>query len=388
MAIIGIETIRYCVDDVALCTRFFDDFGLPLDSETDGRAVFLLPDNSKVELRSLADDPVLGSRVVGPGVHQVIWGVDTRRAFDKLLAGLAVDRDVRIDEEGVAHFVCDDGIAMGLSVWQDRRPIVTSSDPVNTPGNVQRMNAQRKWIARARPKYIQHVVFMSPDPEASFAFMRDRLNFRMSDHQRFFGIFARADGTNDHHNIYFLNAKAPLPGADGQVRFHHTNFGVTDVDEIMVGKNYMERRGWTPSSYGLGRHRIASSLFLYLPAPTGGEAEYGADSDALDDNWIPRSWDPLFGYAHWFHDMPAFWSQGTDWDVSFVAAHAPSRGSVSRHDEEAASDESGPHHAPSAPAPAPKHDEPNSPPVLEGAHPDEDKSAESVALPLELRATA
>ena len=364
MAIIGIETVRYCVEDIALCTRYFDDFGLPLHESSDVQTLFLLPNNSKLELRSLESAPIAGSKVVGPGVHEIIWGVDTEAALARLVDGLATDREIRTDEDGSVHFLSDDGIAMGLKVWRDRRDVVTATDPVNTPGNIQRLNAHRKWIARARPKYIQHVVFMSPDPEASFAFMRDRLNFRMSDHQRFFGIFARADGTTDHHNIYFLNAKAPLPGADGQVRFHHTNFGVTDLDEIMVGKNYMERRGWEPSGYGLGRHRIASSLFLYLPAPTGGEAEYGADSDALDDNWIPRTWDPMFGFAHWVHEMPAFWSQGADWDVGFVAAHAPSRGSVARYDPAATL------------------------PVNQGAHPDPVETEQEILLPRELRETA
>ena len=364
MAIIGIETIRYCVDDVALCTRYFDDFGLPLHDSSDGSTTFLLPNNAKVELRSFADAPVPGSKIVGPGVHEVVWGVDTAAALARLVAGLSQDREIRTDEDGSAHFVSDDGIAMGLKVWSDKRAVVTATDPINTPGNVNRLNANRRWIARARPKAIQHVVFMSLDPEASFAFMRDRLNFRMSDHQRFFGIFARADGTTDHHNIYFLNAKAPLPGADGMVRFHHTAFAVTDIDEMMVGKNYMERRGWAPSTWGLGRHRIASALFLYLPAPTGGEAEYGADSDELDDNWIPRTWEPLFGFANWVHEMPAFWSQGADWDVGFVAAHAPSRGSVTPYDPSAVK------------------------PVAEGAHPDDVATAAAIALPRELRESA
>ncbi len=361
MAIIGIETVHYCVEDVSLCVRFFDDFGLPLEEEGAGRAFFLLPDNSKVTLRSLDDAPVLGSRIVGPGVHETIWGVDTQAALDKLVAGLSTDREVRRDADGTAHFVCDDGLAMGLRVWSDKRSVATATDPVNSPGNIQRLNAHRRWIARARPRNIQHVVFMTPDPEASFAFVRDRLNFRMSDHQRMFGIFARADGTTDHHNIYFLNARAPFPGADGNVRFHHTNFGVTDLDEIMIGKNYMERRGWPRSVWGLGRHRIASALFLYLSAPTGGEAEYGADSDAIDDNWIPRTWEPLFGFGNWVHDMPEFWSQGADWDVGFVASLAPGRGSILPHESV------------------------EMPPVAEGTAPDEAETARAIALPRELR---
>jgi catechol 2,3-dioxygenase-like lactoylglutathione lyase family enzyme len=332
MAIIGIETVRYCVDDVQLCERFFEDLGLSLHGKESGETIFLLPDNSRVILRSLRELAVPGSEIVGPGVHEVIWGVDTQASFDRIVANLWVDREVRLDDAGVAHFICDDGIAMGLRVWSDRHSIRTTSDPINTPGNINRMNVHRRWIARARPRSIPHVVFLAPDPEASFAFLRDRLGFRMSDHQRMLGIFARADGSTEHHNIYFLNARAPFPGADGNLRFHHTNFAVTDIDEIMIGKNYMERRGWPESVWGVGRHRIASSLFLYLPAPTGGEVEYGADSDAIDDDWIPRSWDPLFGFANWAHNMPAFWSQGADWDVGFVASLAPGHASVKPYD--------------------------------------------------------
>jgi catechol 2,3-dioxygenase-like lactoylglutathione lyase family enzyme len=332
VAITGIEKVVYCVDDVPLCTRYFDDFGLTFEAHSDEAARFILPDNSKVILQSLEKAPIQGSKVVGKGVHETIWGVDTDTALEQLVVGLIRDREVRRDADGTAHFVCDNGLAMGLRVWRDKRQVKTATDPINTPGNINRMNVHRKWLARARPQYIQHVVFLVRDAEASFAFMRDRLNFRMSDHQRTHGIFARADGTNDHHNIYFLNALGPTPSADGQLRFHHTNFGVTDLDEIMIGKNYMERRGWPRSAWGVGRHRIASSLFLYLPAPTGGEAEYGADSDAIDDNWIPRTWNPMFGLAQWMHEMPGFWVQGADWDVGFVESLTPRRGSVKAHD--------------------------------------------------------
>jgi len=88
-------------------------------------------------------------------------------------------------------------------------------------------------------------------------------------------------GANDHHNIYWLRADLPFPGLDGKTRFNHVNYGVEDLDEVMVGANYMERRGWQKSVWGLGRHRIASSIFMYLPCPAGGDAEYGTDSDAI-----------------------------------------------------------------------------------------------------------
>jgi len=123
------------------------------------------------------------------------------------------------------------------------------------------------------------VVFQVPDYEKSWAFYRDRLGFRLSDIQKTFGIFGRAPGAVDHHNIYFLNANLPFPGMDGRCRFDHVNYGVEGLDEIMVGANHMTRCGWEPSHLGLGRHRVDSALFYYMPCPAGGEAEYGADAD-------------------------------------------------------------------------------------------------------------
>ena len=207
---------------------------------------------------------------------------------------------------------------MALRVFQGH-PVVYAPDPVNAPGLINRLNQHRKWRERARPKVINHVVWAIPDYEAGYKFMRDTLNFRLSDHQRGFGMYLRADGSCNHHNLFLINANAPFPGLDGTLRFHHTNFGVEDIDEIMTGANYMTRKGWDPSHLGLGRHRIDSALFYYLPCPAGGEAEYGTDSDYLDDNWVPRDWiNPLSAFATFTHNLPPFLAQAPDWNFSYI----------------------------------------------------------------------
>jgi catechol 2,3-dioxygenase-like lactoylglutathione lyase family enzyme len=322
MAINGVETVIYRVEDVALCTRYFVDFGLPLVESTADYAHFQLPEGSNVIIRHVSDPALPASAMSGSGVCETIWGVTDEASREKLVSGLKRDREVRRDADGTAHFHCDDGLAWGLRVFK-KTPVVSAIDPVNSPGNINRINQQRRWIAQARPKTIQHVVFQVPDFEASWAFFRDRLDFRLSDIQRTFGIFGRGDGANDHHNIYFLNSNLPFPGFDGKVHFDHVNFGVDDIDEIMIGSNHMQRKGWPKSDWGLGRHRIASSLFLYLPCPTGGTAEYGADSDRLDDSWVPRSWNPMFGFFSFITNMAPFMMDAAPWDVSFVEGYTP-----------------------------------------------------------------
>lgn len=325
----GIHTVLYGVDDVAECTRYFEDFGLPLLEKSAVHAHFRLDEGSNVVLRHIDDAAVPKSSIVGIGVQEVIWGVQTQEGLDRLLADLGRDREIRRDADGTAHCLTDDGLAVGFRVFQ-KTPVVSSVSPSNSPGNVNRINQHRRWIARARPKTIQHVVFQTPNVDQSWEFYRERLGFRLSDVQKGFGVFARADGAHDHHNIYFLNANLPFKGPgvwgmDGQLRFDHVNYGVDDIDEVMVGANYMQRQGWPQSAWGLGRHRIASSLFLYLPCPTGGQAEYGADSDHIDDSWVPRVWNPMFGFFSFITNMAPFMLDAAPWEYEYAEGYTPLR---------------------------------------------------------------
>lgn len=324
MSIIGIESLYYGVDDIAESTRFFEDFGLPLTARDDREARFTLDEGSHLVIRHREDPALPPSAMVGTGVREVVWGVDSQASLDALTAELSRDRELARDATGTVRFTTDFGLPMGLRLHA-RKMVVTAPDPVNAPGRVNRLNQHRKWRLRARPRVISHVVFAVPGHEAASRFMMERLGFRLSDNQRGFGMYLRADGTNNHHSLLLLNADAPFPDMDGTMRFHHANFGVEDIDEIMVGANHMVRQGWAPSHLGLGRHRIDSALFYYLPCPAGGEAEYGADGDYVDDSWVPRDWtEPLFGFAHFVHNLPPFLMKPPAWGVQYITGIAPS----------------------------------------------------------------
>ncbi len=318
MAVNGIASLRYAVEDLDLCARFFIDFGLTAVLSNAESRVFLLEEGSQIELYTLASRSVLSGDIQGSGVHEVIWGVDSALNAEQMARDLSQDHEVRQDDSGIWHFEPKFGIPMGFRHFF-KRPIAYAPDAVNAPGYVRRLNTHRKWRKRARPKVLSHVVFQSPVYEAASQFMRERLGFRTTDVQEGFGTYLRAGGTNDHHNILLLNANAPFPGCDGKTRFHHANFGVEDIDELMIGANHMIRQGWAASQIGLGRHRIDSALFYYLPCPTGGEAEYGADADYVDDNWVPRRFAvPLFGYSHFTHNVPPFLKVPPEWRVEYL----------------------------------------------------------------------
>ena len=208
-----------------------------------------------------------------------------------------------------------------MRVWQ-RTPVVYSPDPVNAADNVKRLNQHRRWRVKARPKTINHVVWRVQNFEDSWVFFRDRLGFKLSDYQIDAGIFGRSPGTSQHHVVYFqqFDVLGPPPHRTG---FDHVCYGVEDVDELFAGWNYMARRGWGNPFGGPGRHRIASAMFCYLFAPCGGMAEYGADTDYLDDNWVPRRWERSFGGFMWTSQILPFLPEEVEWNVTFDATDLP-----------------------------------------------------------------
>lgn len=316
MPILGVESLVFGVDDVALSCKFWADFGLTPLSITPQQGVFGVASGSRV-IVTAKDDPTLPKpNFSGQGLREAVWGVDTDASLQALAAGLAVDRELRVDADGAVHFYADDGTPLALRVWH-KRAVVSQPDAVNAPGNIQRLNLHRKWRIKALPKTINHVVYFADDYVAAIEFYRDRLGFRITDHFTGVGAFARADGTNEHHSVFLFTNQLPI--TQGKRGYIHSAFGVEDIDELMLGANIMEKKGWVPDSGargGLSRHRTSSALYYYVKCPFGGEAEYHADTDYLDDNWIPRAWSWKFGSLLWSHNTPPHLkTDEPDWDV-------------------------------------------------------------------------
>src|SRR4030095_11843212 len=134
MAINGIETVLYGVEDVATSTRYFEDFGLPLFEKSDTHAHFQLDEGSNVILRAVSDSAIPRSRIVVTGVHEPAGGVDAEASLESLVRSLGTDREVRRDTDGTAHCLDDDGLAIALRVFC-KTPVVSAPDPCNSPGN-------------------------------------------------------------------------------------------------------------------------------------------------------------------------------------------------------------------------------------------------------------
>ena len=326
MGIVGIESVVFGVSDLDEHRRFWTDFGLPLESALDDEVTFRIASGSRVVLYRHGDarlpspDPFPGD-----GLKETVWGVETAEALDAIAARLALEVKLRRDADGTVHCTCPDGQPIALRVW-NKRSFVSEASPVNTPASRPRFNQHRIWRAKAIPKTINHVVFFSTDYVASFEFYERCLGFRYVDHSRGTGIFARADRTYEHHSIFWVNCDLPI--APDHFKFMHIAFGLDDIDEVMLGANIMEAKGWKNvsmnSSGGISRHRISSAIYYYCDIPgKSGEAEYHADTDYVDDNWVPRAWDFRFGSLLWSNNAPPiFRGDNIPWDMQFDADRA------------------------------------------------------------------
>ena len=313
MPINGVQTAIFGVDDFGLCDKFFADFGLKVASKSDDVITYRLPEGSFVVLKK-SDDPSLPPAYSpGSGIREVIWGVTSADDLNEIETELKKDRTVTKDADGTLHSVDDLGLALGFRIFE-RQPLLAKDDPVNSPGRSARWNRHRTWYEKATPQLIYHVVFGCSDLDKPVGFYRDRLKFRITDVARDRGVFFRAQGRSDHHNIFWART--------GKPQFLHISFGVENLDELLAGANDMQRKGWH-SKLGLGRHRISSTLYFYIESPAGGEAEYSADPDCLDDSWQPRIWEPLFGNQHWVAALPEFLATAPKEDVHLLAEERP-----------------------------------------------------------------
>ncbi|MBS0248900.1 MAG: VOC family protein [Proteobacteria bacterium] len=320
MAINGVHTAIFGVDDVELCTRFFIDFGLEVDTATAEFTDFKLPEGSHVILRHKDDPSLPAPYIEGLGAREVIWGVDNAESLKEIEAELSRDRKVTRDTDGTLRTIDDYGLAIGFRVFE-RTLLSAQEELINSPGRSVRWNKHRQWFRQAKPQLIHHVVFGCNDLDKAINFYRNRLKFRITDIARDRGVFFRAEGRSDHHNLFWAKT--------GKAQFLHISLGVENIDELLAGANHMQRQGWQ-SKLGLGRHRISSTLYFYITSPAGGEAEYSADTDCLNDDWQPRIWEPLFGNQHWVAALPPFLEKLPDEDVKLLADERPDLAGVVR----------------------------------------------------------
>jgi catechol 2,3-dioxygenase-like lactoylglutathione lyase family enzyme len=296
MPIERIEALTYGVDDIALGTRYFEDLGLEVVEGGSRGTVLRMLENQIIELRAIDDTSLPPAKVPGPTMREMIWGVDSKAGLDALGAELAKDRDVRADSVGTLHTVDESGFPIAFRV---SAPTRIHSEPIlsNVSGSSPRVNKPLALVERVRPIRILHLGFSvgKENYQAASNFYLERLKFRLTDRIVPVGDFMRAEASHDHHNIVLFHRES-------KVEFGHFAFEVRSIDEIIVGGQAMKRKGWkagkTPS-----RHILGSNLNWFFHNPCGGNVEFTADFDQVDDRWTPRIFEKHPGVEAWQFEL-------------------------------------------------------------------------------------
>jgi catechol-2,3-dioxygenase len=135
-----------------------------------------------------------------------------------------------------------------------------------------------------KPTALNHIVLSVRDQEASEAFYRDTLGFKLTD--RFIGGLSFWACNANHHTLAFAQSR------DGNPSFHHAAFEMRDWEDWIKAVFYAGERG-IPRAWGPGRHLFGNNLFSYYKDPEGNTVEYTAEVEQITDpNREPRVMEP------------------------------------------------------------------------------------------------
>lgn len=291
MAILGVQSLVFGVEDLELCRRFWLDFGLAQITDEPDRLVFETVEGTTVVVRPNGG-PDLPPAPDGAAntVREVVWCVEAAADLDRIADALA-DLPSLERSAGRVCAVDPNGHAIAFVLAQ-RRPLADPPDQYNAVRSARRRDQRAQIYPKAQPPLMSHVVFYAPRFAEAQAFYTERLGFRVTDSYPGRSVFLRAEAASEHHNLFLLH----LGDKQG---FHHVAFEMRSIHEVFGGGLHMTDQGWE-TMIGPGRHPVSSAYFWYFINPCGGAAEYDWDSDVVSDDWEAREWPTVnTTFAEW-----------------------------------------------------------------------------------------
>ena len=270
---------RFRAPDLDRMETFLTDFGLVRAARTD-RALYMRGTDPRhyVHVTERGEPAFLGIGLQAASAADLdalarTEGASAVEPIDEPGGG----RRVRlIDPNGIAIEVVH-GIATlpALSVPQRR--------PTNDGTHHDRLGARHAIDAGpAHVKRLGHFVLVVNDFRETEAFYHSRFGFLNSDELyvgdrgQVLGAFMRCDRGDDfvdHHTFLAIGA--------GMVALNHVAFEVQDLDDLMVGHERLEQRGYQ-HHWGVGRHVLGSQLYDYWRDPYGNVVEHWTDGDLFN----------------------------------------------------------------------------------------------------------
>lgn len=273
LGIVGLDEVTLTTADLAEARRFLGDFGLIEQPAGADELLFVARDGTGLRICPAGAGE-------SPNFRQAVWGVADEAALQRIATELARDRAVHV-EPGLVASTDEDGNALCFRITR-RVALDVEPPPINVPGAqaVRGLNRVRDLNEPIVPLTFSHLVLFTQDARRMADFYGSRLGFSVTDQFTGLGVFLRADGNPDHHQL-FLIERPPHKG------LNHVAFHVRDMNEVFVAGKRFADRGHA-SAWGPGRHIFGGNVFWYFKSPFGGNIEYDADMDVVDDTWRAR----------------------------------------------------------------------------------------------------
>ncbi|MBO9379847.1 bleomycin resistance protein [Sphingomonas histidinilytica] len=191
-----------------------------------------------------------------PGVKRAAWQMESRDALEAARA--------HFTEIGLALRPVDAAECRDLGIEEAFR----IGEP--TTGVVFEFYATMAELAPFVPTHtdiqrLGHIVLSSTDRPATEAFLREHMNFRVSDRVENIVSFMRCFPNPLHHSLGV--------GGGTRIGLNHINFMVSNIDDIGRAYHRVKANG-VKIVYGPGRHPPSDSIFLYFLDPDGMTVEY------------------------------------------------------------------------------------------------------------------
>jgi catechol-2,3-dioxygenase len=117
---------------------------------------------------------------------------------------------------------------------------------------------------------LNHVVLYVRDARKSLPFYRDVLSFRPTSEPTDRGVFLRASGSDNHHDLalFSIGEQAPGPTRGERVGMYHAAFEVATIEDLGRAREALIDAGAL-----VGETDHGASLSLYIHDPDGNELE-------------------------------------------------------------------------------------------------------------------
>jgi len=117
---------------------------------------------------------------------------------------------------------------------------------------------------------LNHIVLYVRDARKSLAFYQDVLDFQPIYEPTERGVFLRASGSDNHHDLalFSIGEQAPGPTRGQQVGMYHAAFEVATIGDLAQAREALIAAGAL-----VGETDHGASLSLYIQDPDGNELE-------------------------------------------------------------------------------------------------------------------